>query len=313
MKIRGVEIIPPTASRVAWELAFLIRAVLATRGMRLPADEQYIAQVQRAWLNLPPGPHVASALTQFVLGMDTSVDRGIFSEDPIDALYVLATRASKILSERGPRAYIREQVLYRAGLAAGPRPSDLAMLKGGEREVCSLDAIVRRENGKSVGTVAELASTDLTITIDLGLTQLDMENLVSQLRSGSPKDKKLADAITGTVKSGKLAPNGPDKYYQMIRRNEKKLRNMAKRLRASKQRGVPLTGGAVTLTIIGERVLATTSNQPVQHSGTTSHVGLVFKPANMELDESKPTKQQAIKKKTTKKKPIHKSRPRGVF
>jgi hypothetical protein len=121
------------------------------------------------------------------------------------------------------------------------------MLKGGEREVCGLDAIVRRENGKSVGTVAELASMDLTTTIDLGLTQMETENLVSELRSKSPKDKKLADAITETVKSGRLAANGADANYQRIHRALPKLKAMAERLKASRRRAVSLTGGSVTL------------------------------------------------------------------
>jgi hypothetical protein len=151
-------------------------------------------------------------------------------------------------------------------------------------------------NGKAVGTAGELAAMDLAITIDLGLTQLDMENLISQLRSGTQKEKKLADAISDTVKSGRLAPNGADKRYQLIHRNRSKLRQMAEELRKSKKRAMPLICGGVTLSIIGERVLAASSTTPVQHSGTTSHMGLVFKPANMELDESKPTKLQARKK-----------------
>ena len=293
MTIRGVEIIPPSESRDAWDLVFLIRAALASVGMRSPTDMEYIAQVQR-WLNLPPGDYLAGLLIQFILGTDCEDGVGVFADDSLDALPVLGKRAKQILSKNNPAAFIREQVLYAAGMKEGPRPSDLAMLKGGEREVSGLDAIVRRENGESVGTVAELASMALSINIDLGLTQVEMEELVSRLRS---KDKRLTDAIAVALKSRKLAANGADANYQRIHRALPKLKAMAQRLKASRQGAVLLTGGSASLTIIGEHVLSTTSKKPVQHSGTTSHEGLVFKPANMELDESKPTKLQAPKKK----------------
>jgi hypothetical protein len=299
LTIRGVEIIPSSETPDAANLAFLIRAILATEGMTSPGDEVYIAQVQQSWLKLPQGLNVAYALAQFVLGMDASVDGGVFSGNSLQARVALANRAARILAAPNPPAFIREQVLYTAGIKGGPRPADLAMLKGGEKEDCGLDSIIPK--GNRLGTVLEEASLNFAVAMDLDLTLKDLDGLVSQLRSGTTRDQRLANAIINTVLSGARASNGADKTYQLVRRNRKKLKKMAGHLKASKGRVPPLSGGIVTQTILGEYILSRTSDSPVQHGGNMGHSGLVYKPTNMDLDESKPTKSQVTRKKRSHK------------
>jgi hypothetical protein len=135
MTIRGVEIIPPSDSTHAWELAFLVRAALSRvrTDSPSPGDMEYLAQAQR-WLRLQPDESQVWFLVQFILGLDCPDGVGIFSDDSIDAVHILAKRAKQILESENPPAFIREQVLYAAGIKEGPRPSDLAMLKGGKKK-----------------------------------------------------------------------------------------------------------------------------------------------------------------------------------
>jgi len=304
MVISGVEIIPPSEARDAWHLALLIRACLA-QGTPVYADLPYIEQVQRVWLKLPSGTRVWNALVYFILALDASVDDGIFSEDPRKGLHALAKRASEILAKSKPAAFIREQVLYAAGIKKGPRPADLPILKGGTKEGRGLDSIVRRKDGKRVAAAHETASLNIAIAVDLGLSLKDLENLVAKLESGeaedsgltSTKQKKLAEAIKSTVLSGSLAPNGADKHYQRLHRNRQILKKMAERLKAAKERVGQIRGTSLQ-TVIGERILAASSAAPVHEPGSMTHAGVTYKPAHIDLDENKPTAPQIRPKKS---------------
>lgn len=270
MVLNGVEIIRPNESPDAWQLALLIKAILMNGGN---GDESYLAKIQTKWLNLPRNPAIALALRCFVLGMDVPDDTGIFAENHMDALQVLKKRAHEILAKPNPWKYIQEQVLYAVGVKQGRHPADLAMLKGKGREV-SLDSAAARAALKAHPGVSFTWS---------GVTTRDLKAAVAGLEaSDSPRDRKLARAILDNVGTGRLAPTGADAKYKRIDRNKGKLRGIAQRIkRAKKQK--PL--GCAT--IIGERLLAASSESPVKRPGLSG--GLTYKPANMSFDEGHPT------------------------